>query len=120
MTLDETRGYINERLRIAGGDGRDIFSADAIVAVHKFAKGIPRVTNLLCEHAMINAYVDQQAEVSPGLVEEVAREFELQEVAPIRSAPAAQESASAEDPLMESLITELIERFRQTGKFARK
>jgi hypothetical protein len=55
-------------------------------------------------------------------VEEVAREFELQEVAPNQSpSPVAiQENASAEDPLMESLITELIERFRQTGKFARK
>jgi hypothetical protein len=66
--------------------------------------------------------VDQQAEVQPSLVEEVAREFELQEVAPNQSpSPVAiQENASAEDPLMESLITELIERFRQTGKFARK
>jgi len=118
LTLDETRGYITERLRIAGGDSREIFSADAIVAIHKYAKGIPRVTNLLCEHTLINAYVDQQAEVQPALVEEVAREFELQEVAP--NPAAAQESASAEDPLMESLITELIERFRQTGKFVRK
>jgi type II secretory pathway predicted ATPase ExeA len=118
LTLDETRGYITERLRIAGGDSREIFSADAIIAIHKYAKGIPRVTNLLCEHTLINAYVDQQAEVQPALVEEVAREFELQEAAP--SAAAVQESASAEDPLMESLITELIERFRQTGKFARK
>jgi general secretion pathway protein A len=118
LTVDETRGYITERLRIAGGDSREIFSADAIIAIHKYAKGIPRVTNLLCEHTLINAYVDQQAEVQPALVEEVAREFELQEAAP--SAAAVQESASAEDPLMESLITELIERFRQTGKFARK
>jgi type II secretory pathway predicted ATPase ExeA len=122
LTLDETRGYITERLRIAGGDSREIFSGDAIRAIHKYAKGIPRVTNLLCEHTLINAYVDQQAEVQPSLVEEVAREFELQEVAPNQSpSPAAiQENASAEDPLMESLITELIERFRQTGKFARK
>jgi type II secretory pathway predicted ATPase ExeA len=118
LTLDETRGYITERLRIAGGDSREIFSADAIIAIHKYAKGIPRVTNLLCEHTLINAYVDQQAEVQPALVEEVAREFELQEAAP--SAAAVQESASAEDPLMESLITELIERFRQSGKFVRK
>ena len=118
LTLDETRGYITERLRIAGGDSREIFSADAIVAIHKYAKGIPRVTNLLCEHTLINAYVDQQAEVQPALVEEVAREFELQEAAP--SAAAVQESASAEDPLMESLITELIERFRQSGRFVRK
>jgi len=63
LTVDETRGYIIERLRIAGGDGRQIFSPDAIVAIHKFAKGIPRVTNLLCEHTLINAYVDQQPEV---------------------------------------------------------
>ena len=118
LTLDETRGYITERLRIAGGDSREIFSADAIIAIHKYAKGIPRVTTLLCEHTLINAYVDQQAEVQPALVEEVAREFELQEAAP--SAAAVQESASAEDPLMESLITELIERFRQSGRFVRK
>jgi type II secretory pathway predicted ATPase ExeA len=118
LTLDETRGYITERLRIAGGDSREIFSADAIAAIHKYAKGIPRVTNLLCEHTLINAYVDQQAEVQPALVEEVAREFDLHEVAP--SPAAVQESAPTEDPLMESLITELIERFRQTGKFARK
>jgi general secretion pathway protein A len=120
LTLEETRGYITERLRIAGGDGRDIFSSDAIVAIHKYAKGIPRVTNLLCEHTMINAYVDQQTQVAPALVEEVAREFELLEVEPVVSPAVVQESASAEDPLMESLITELIERFRQTGKFARK
>jgi len=41
-------------------------------------------------------------------------------VAPNPIQAPVQESASAEDPLMESLITELIERFRQTGKFARK
>jgi general secretion pathway protein A len=120
LTLDETRGYIAERLRIAGADGREIFSADSVAAIHRYAKGIPRVTNLLCEHTLINAYVDQQAEVQPSLVEEVAREFELHEVDPVMNQTAAQQSASAEDPVMESLITELIERFRQSGRSGRK
>jgi hypothetical protein len=53
-------------------------------------------------------------------VEEVAREFELHEVEPVMSQTAVQQSASAEDPVMESLITELIERFRQSGRSARK
>jgi len=120
LTLAETRGYIAERLRIAGGDGRVIFPADTISVVHKYAKGIPRVTNLLCEHAMINAYVDQKTEVTPALVEEVATEFELQEVNPIVTPAGKNGNGSEDDPLMDSLITELIERFRQTGKFARK
>ncbi|MGD0840250.1 MAG: AAA family ATPase [Candidatus Acidiferrales bacterium] len=120
LTLAETRGYIAERLRIAGGDGRAIFPADTIAAIHKYAKGIPRVTNLLCEHAMINAYVDQHTEVSPSLIEEVATEFELQEIEPIVTPIAENGNGSEKDPLMDSLISELIERFRQTGKFARK
>src|ERR1700675_1774295 len=35
LTLDETRGYIQERLRIAGGENTELFSPEAIVAVHR-------------------------------------------------------------------------------------
>src|SRR5579859_713157 len=57
LSLDETFGYIAERLRIAGANGEPIFSKEAIEAVHTFSRGIPRVVNLLCEHAMVNSYV---------------------------------------------------------------
>jgi phenylalanyl-tRNA synthetase beta subunit len=39
--------------------------------------------NLLCEHALINAYVDHLRPVPAHLVEEVAREFQLDEIEPI-------------------------------------
>ena len=42
-----------------------------------FSQGIPRVVNLLCEHSLINAYVDHLRPVPAHLVEEVAREFQL-------------------------------------------
>ena len=45
--------------------------------------GIPRVINLLCEHALINSFVDQVPTVEPKVIEDVAREFQLDEVEPI-------------------------------------
>ena len=83
LTLEETFGYIAERLRIAGANGEPIFSKEAIQTVHMYSRGIPRVVNLLCEHALINAYVDHLRPVPAHLVEEVAREFQLDEIAPI-------------------------------------
>src|SRR5271170_3706213 len=83
LTLEETRGYLNERMRIAGGNGEEIFSPGAIEAVHRCARGIPRVTNLLCEHALISAFVDQRKPITAELVEEVARDFDLHEIDPM-------------------------------------
>src|ERR1700676_5473995 len=51
LTPEETCGYVLERLRIAGSNGDEIFTPLAIEAVHQHARGIPRITNLICEHA---------------------------------------------------------------------
>lgn len=77
LTLEETYGYINERLRIAGADGEPIFTPEAIRAVHLYASGIPRVINMLCEHALISAFAKEEKPVSAGMIEVVAREFDL-------------------------------------------
>ena len=77
LTLLETQSYIKQRLRVAGSSGEEIFDAEAIEAVHSHAAGIPRLTNLLCEHALISAFVAHSNIVSAKIVEEVAREFNL-------------------------------------------
>jgi type II secretory pathway predicted ATPase ExeA len=82
LTVDEIRGYIHERLRIAGAGEEVIFSEEAIERIHFYSRGIPRVVNLLCEHALISGFVDQQRPIAAGIVEEVAREFELHEIEP--------------------------------------
>jgi general secretion pathway protein A len=116
LSIEETFGYIAERLRIAGANGEPVFSKEAIQTVHMYSRGIPRVVNLLCEHSMINAYVDSLRPVSAQMVEEVAREFQLDEVAPI--APAgysahAQQTAHTQ-ALLENL-DELLGRLRQAN-----
>jgi putative secretion ATPase (PEP-CTERM system associated) len=77
LTAEETTDYVAQRLKIAGSNGHPIFSQEALEAVHKYARGIPRVINLLCDHALLSAFVDKQQQVGADLIEGVAREFEL-------------------------------------------
>jgi general secretion pathway protein A len=80
LTPLETHCYIKERLRIAGGSGEDIFSTTAVETVHRHSRGIPRIINLLCEHALINAFVEHSKTISEKIVDDVARDFDLQEI----------------------------------------
>jgi len=80
LSKEQTGDYVAERLRIAGANGDPVFSAKAIETIHMYSLGIPRVINLICEHALVNAFIEQQRPVEPKIVEDVAREFQLDEV----------------------------------------
>ena len=87
LTREETHAYVAQRLHVAGSNGQPIFGPDSLDLIFQYARGIPRVINLLCEHALISAYVDQVRLVSPLVIETVAREFELDEIPPIPAGP---------------------------------
>lgn len=76
LTADETKAYVTNRLRIVGAT-QPIFSPDAVQVVHQYSKGIPRIINLICEHAMISAYVEQIKPIPSRIVESVCRELDL-------------------------------------------
>ncbi|HWY03915.1 MAG TPA: AAA family ATPase [Candidatus Acidoferrum sp.] len=77
LTLEETKAYVQQRLRIAGSNGQQIFEPEAVTAIHRYAAGIPRVINLLCEHCLVSSFVDQQKVIGPAVVDGVARDFDL-------------------------------------------
>ena len=117
LTKEETHAYVSERLRIAGAapGAPAIFSAQAIDTLHVYSLGVPRVINLLCEHALINAYVEHERPVSVKIIEEVAREFQLDEVEPVATAESLQ--ADADLFTSESFIQNLgeaLSRFRMS------
>src|SRR5580692_2207682 len=93
LSLDETHQYIQARLHIAGADGLRIFASDAMDAVHFYSRGIPRVMNLLCEHALINASAEQIQPVPVRFVAEIASEFQFDD-----GRPFAPSSSSTPDP----------------------
>jgi type II secretory pathway predicted ATPase ExeA len=113
LSLDETAQYIGRRLKVAGANGHVIFSPESIHTIHQYSRGIPRVINLLCEHALISSFVDQRKSVPGETVEAVAREFELHEIEP--TVPASLPAAGENLTLMEALqqLGRLSARLRQ-------
>jgi len=76
LTSEETKAYIAKRLHIAGAS-QPVFSPEAVQLVHRFTRGIPRLINLVCEHALISAYVEQVKPVPAYIVELVSVELDL-------------------------------------------
>src|SRR5271154_1912166 len=113
LTTEQTFDYITERLKIAGASGEPIFDKEAVETIHLYSMGIPRVVNLLCEHALVNSYVEQQHVVTAKIVEDVAREFQLDEVEPV--APSGSQHIQADVYNSESFLQNLgeaLSRFR--------
>ena len=77
ISAQQTTEYIAERLRIAGSTD-PVFLPDAVQAIHTASKGIPRVINLICEHALIAAYVDQTRQIAAPIIWAVAKDLELE------------------------------------------
>jgi general secretion pathway protein A len=104
LSMEETRGYIAQRLLVAGANGKELFSAEAIERVHMYACGIPRLINVLCDHALIVAFADNRAPVLPHVVDEVAREFGVSGGEPEASDAVLQENSLEIDALLQDLV----------------
>lgn len=75
----ETSAYIQSRLACAGGTEPGLFPEETVAAIYGYSKGIPRVINLLGEHALINAYAEQKRSISPEDILYIASDFDLVE-----------------------------------------
>lgn len=78
LTLTQASEYIAGRLRIAGTT-TEIFLPDAVQLIHKASHGIPRVINLICENALIFAYVDQFRQVPASVAYAAIQDLNLED-----------------------------------------
>jgi general secretion pathway protein A len=73
LSLEESRGYVRHRLRVAGA-AEEIFTPSALTEVHRVAAGIPRVINVTCDRALLGAYTQETRKVTATLVRRAAGE----------------------------------------------
>jgi general secretion pathway protein A len=78
LSLQGTSAYIKHRLTVCGAaHPTAVFGRGSVEAVQLHSEGIPRVVNLLCEHALLKAYVEKSRVVSAEMIVNAAEEFEL-------------------------------------------
>lgn len=70
----ETGTYIEHRLAVAGATAIAPFPRKLMGLVHKLTKGVPRRINLLCDRALLGAYVENQPQVSRTILKRAASE----------------------------------------------
>src|ERR1019366_9409398 len=78
LDSDETKGYIERRLQLAGSPYPSaLFPPETIAAVYQHSQGLPRLINIICENALIAAYARQIRSVSPDIIDDIATDFRL-------------------------------------------
>ena len=83
----ETGAYIAHRMAVAGFQGAPVFPPAVVPVVHRITHGVPRRINLLCDRALLGAYVENSREVTKKILRTAAGEVFAGEAAAPASAP---------------------------------
>lgn len=79
LSAEETKDYVEHRLRVAGHRGpRPIFTAAAYERIARYSQGIPRNINNLCFNALSLGCALQRATIDFDLIDEVYRDLNLE------------------------------------------
>jgi general secretion pathway protein A len=74
LSVDETASYIAHRLAVAGASGMAPFPRGLMQQLHQLTKGVPRRINLLCDRALLGAYVENAQQVTRTILRKAADE----------------------------------------------
>jgi general secretion pathway protein A len=104
LSLNEAMAYIAGRIRIAGGAPEQMFTQEAVKAIHRASAGIPRSINVICDNALLSSFALQAKPVRAAVVADVCRDFDFVEPAaapapaPTPSSPAGPSQRHAVPP----------------------
>jgi len=72
----EIKDYIQHRLKVAGLHHKVEFRPDIIPLVYLYTGGRARLINVLCDHTLLAAYVENQLNITAGIVEAAIEELQ--------------------------------------------
>ena len=73
LSKKEVAAYISHRLEIAGGRSR-LFPGPAVGKIFRLTGGVPRLINILCDRALLGAFVQGRESVDVSTAAKAARE----------------------------------------------
>lgn len=73
LSKPEVSSYVRHRLEVAGSE-RQLFPEGLMGRLFRLSKGVPRVINVLCDRALLGAYVKGKERIDRAVLEQAARE----------------------------------------------
>ena len=81
LSREDSGAYVLHRLEVAGAHGRAIFSDAALALMYRYAGGIPRLINTLCDTAMMSAFGNDKDTVDEADIRAAVDELQWVEYA---------------------------------------
>jgi general secretion pathway protein A len=81
IAAQDVGDYIQHRLQICGAS-HIVFRTGAVSLIRRFSGGVPRLINVLCDRALLGAYVEGKAQVDRPIVRKAAREVLAEDTPP--------------------------------------
>ncbi|MDQ3260376.1 MAG: XrtA/PEP-CTERM system-associated ATPase [Burkholderiales bacterium] len=82
MDRQETREYIEHRMRTVGWNHDPNFTNDAFAGIYDYAAGIPRKINTLCDRLLLMGYLEEMHQIDAAAVHEVVAEIKNEMAVP--------------------------------------
>lgn len=75
LSEEETRTYIEHRLRVAGWSDNPQFDEAAFPTIYQFCEGVPRRINNLCDRLLLYAFLEEVKVIDTKVVDFVSNEI---------------------------------------------
>lgn len=75
LSEDDTRAYVQHRLRVAGAGDNVLFAPETFPPIYRYTGGLPRLINTLCDTALVCAYADGQPVVTEAVLSGAVEEL---------------------------------------------
>jgi len=82
---DETKFYINYRLKEAGWSGTELINDDAMQIIHELTEGVPRRINVFCDRILLFGYLEEVNFFTPEHITIVAEELASEITSPLKA-----------------------------------
>ena len=85
LDLDETKGYIEHRLKCAGAAGKPSFEPAVFEVIFRASGGIPRRINAVCDRLLLAGFLAGRTHLTAADATEVVQEFQQENEVPKNS-----------------------------------
>jgi putative secretion ATPase (PEP-CTERM system associated) len=78
LSREELANYIDRRLEVAGNPRAVSFQPEALDALFRYSRGIPRLINIICDFLMFLAYAEESRSLSATMVQDVIGDLDFE------------------------------------------